>query len=199
MNFTTMVTVFESREGAEGAQYPMDSMSHVPPGATCIRPNPHPLETPPSVFPRSSSVSTARLSVWMPTAAVAYYDLMFRSEWPYFLALDVLSIDGEDLRALPLVQRKRRLARIMPWVESRLLLLDAIPARGKRLFELACARNLEGIVAKWSRGTYQCDGRGTSWLKIKNAHTARRKGGTNSSLQGEPSGTDVGQRHQRQR
>jgi ATP-dependent DNA ligase len=69
---------------------------------------------------------------------------------------------------LPLAQRKRRLVRIMPRVESRLLLLVAIPARGERLFELACERDLEGIVAKWSNGTYQCDGRGTSWLKIKN-------------------------------
>jgi bifunctional non-homologous end joining protein LigD len=77
-----------------------------------------------------------------------FYDLLFRREWPYFLAFDVLSIDGEDLRGLPLIQRKRRLARIMPRVESRLLLLDAIPVRGERLFELACERDLEGIVAK---------------------------------------------------
>ena len=48
------------------------------------------------------------------------------------------------------------------------MFLDAIRARGTRLFELACERDLEGIVAKWSKGTYQCDGRGTSWLKIKN-------------------------------
>ena len=75
---------------------------------------------------------------------------------------DVLSIDKEDLRALPFVERKRRLARIMPRAESRLLLLDAIPARGERLFELACERDLEGMVAKWARGTYQSDGRGTS-------------------------------------
>jgi ATP-dependent DNA ligase len=27
---------------------------------------------------------------------------------------------------------------------------------------------LEGIVAKWNRGTYRTDGRATSWLKIKN-------------------------------
>jgi hypothetical protein len=27
---------------------------------------------------------------------------------------------------------------------------------------------LEGVVAKWEHGTYQIDGRGTSWLKIKN-------------------------------
>jgi bifunctional non-homologous end joining protein LigD len=105
-----------------------------------------------------------------------FYDLMFRREWPYFLAFDVLSIDGEDLRALPLVQRKRRLSRIMPRIESRLVLLDAIPARGERLFELACERDLEGIVAKWAGGTYQCDGRGTSWLKIKNAAYSQAEG-----------------------
>ena len=97
-------------------------------------------------------------------------------EWPYFLAFDVLSIDGEDLRALPLVERKRRLARIMPRIESRLMFLDAIRARGTRLYELACERDLEGIVAKWARGTYQCDGRGTSWLKIKNPEYSQMEG-----------------------
>ena len=96
------------------------------------------------------------------------YDLLFRREWPYFLAFDVLSIDGEDLRALPLVQRKRRLARIMPRIESRLLLLEAIPARGERLFELACERDLEGIVAKHRDTPYSLDPTRTSWCKIKN-------------------------------
>jgi ATP-dependent DNA ligase len=108
------------------------------------------------------------------SSSTAY--LLFRREWLYFLALDVLSIDGEDVRALPPVQRKRRLARIMLRVESRLLLLEAIPARGKRLFELACERDFEGIVAKWSKGTYQCDGRATSWLKIKNTDYTQADG-----------------------
>ena len=49
----------------------------------------------------------------------------------------------------------------MPRVESRLLLLDAIPARGKRLFELACERNLEGFVAKWSRVFTSATGAGS--------------------------------------
>jgi ATP-dependent DNA ligase len=33
---------------------------------------------------------------------------------------------------------------------------------------MACERDLEGILAKWSQGTYRIDGRATSWLKIKN-------------------------------
>src|SRR4051812_16542112 len=36
-----------------------------------------------------------------------FYNLMFRREWPYFYAFDVLSIDGEDLRDHPLAERKR--------------------------------------------------------------------------------------------
>ena len=31
---------------------------------------------------------------------------------------------------------------------------------------MSCERDLEGIVAKWRNGTYQCDGRGASWVKI---------------------------------
>ena len=64
----------------------------------------------------------------------------------------------------------------MPRVESRLMFLDAIPARGTRLYELACERDLEGIVAKWGGGCYQCDGRYTSWLKIKNPEYSQIEG-----------------------
>jgi bifunctional non-homologous end joining protein LigD len=94
--------------------------------------------------------------------------LLFRREWPYFYAFDVLDIGGEDLRALPLLERKRRLLRIMPSVECRLLYLDHLQRRGCDLFRAACQRDLEGIVGKWATGTYRTDGRATSWLKIKN-------------------------------
>ena len=99
-----------------------------------------------------------------------FRDLLYRRQWPFFVAFDVLSIEDHDLRGFPLHQRKRQLARIMPRVESRLMFLDAIERRGCRLYELACERDLEGIVAKWAAGTYQSDGRSTSWLKIKNSH-----------------------------
>jgi len=69
---------------------------------------------------------------------------------------------------LPLLERKRRLLRIMPTIETRLLYLDLIEQRGCDLFRVACERDLEGIVGKWARGSYRTDGRATSWLKIKN-------------------------------
>jgi len=103
-----------------------------------------------------------------PDGRTHFKNLLFRREWPHFYAFDVLSIEGEDLRALPLIERKRRLLAIMPWVECRLLYLDHIAARGVDLFRVACERDLEGIVGKWADGTYRTDGRATSWLKIKN-------------------------------
>ena len=66
-----------------------------------------------------SAILDGEIACRAPDGSSRFYDLLFRREWPYFLAFDVLSIDGEDLRALPLVRRKCRLARIMPRVESR--------------------------------------------------------------------------------
>ena len=63
------------------------------------------------------------------------------------------SIDCEDLTGLPLLDRKRRLLRIMPFVESRLMYLDHIEQRGCDLFRVACERDLEGVVGKFGGGT----------------------------------------------
>jgi bifunctional non-homologous end joining protein LigD len=95
--------------------------------------------------------------------------LLFRRDSPYFYAFDVLSVDGEDLTSWPLHERKRLLVSVLPKSDSRLLYLDHIAERGRDLYDVVCRRDLEGIVAKWTRGTYQTDGRRTSWLKIKNA------------------------------
>ena len=56
------------------------------------------------------------------------------------------------------------------------MLLEPIREHGTRLYELACERDLEGIVAKWSKGSYQSDGRATSWLKIKNPGYSQTEG-----------------------
>ncbi len=51
-----------------------------------------------------------------------FHKLLFRREWPFFYAFDPLGIEGQDLRDLPLIERKRRRLRaIVPKIESRLL------------------------------------------------------------------------------
>ena len=66
-----------------------------------------------------------------------------------------------------LLDRKRALRKIVPRHGSRLLYVDHVIGRGEDLFKLACARDLEGVVAKWKRGRYM-EGERTSWIKIKN-------------------------------
>jgi bifunctional non-homologous end joining protein LigD len=102
--------------------------------------------------------------------------LLFRRDWPHFVAFDVLAIDGEDLRGKPLVERKRRLRAIMPRIESRLVYMDHVETRGAALFDAVCARDLEGVVAKWKRGRYHSDGFTTSWLKIRNGGYSQIEG-----------------------
>src|SRR5215212_2951053 len=75
--------------------------------------------------------------------------LLFRRDWPHFVAFDVLSVDGADLRDRLQLERKRRLRAIMPRIDSRLVYLDHVVGRGAELFDAVCARDLEGIVAKW--------------------------------------------------
>jgi bifunctional non-homologous end joining protein LigD len=110
--------------------------------------------------------STARLCL-QPDGRSYLYNLMLRREWPYFMAFDPLWLNGEDLRGLPLHQRKRRLARIMPRIPSRVRLVEQVQGCGVDFFNVARQYDLEGIVAKWANGTYRADGC-TSWLKIRN-------------------------------
>jgi bifunctional non-homologous end joining protein LigD len=66
--------------------------------------------------------------------------LLFRREWPYFYAFDLLEVDGEDLREWPLVERKRQLRRLIPSVPTRLPYVD--PCRGAR-GNLLCSVSVE--------------------------------------------------------
>ena len=47
--------------------------------------------------------------------------LLYRREWPYFYAFDLLAVDGEDLREWPFLDQKRRLRRLIRSVPTRLL------------------------------------------------------------------------------
>ena len=77
-------------------------------------------------------------------------------------------MDGEDLRDWPLIERKRRLRQLIPSVPTRLLYVDHIKFRGRDFFQVACAHDLEGIVAKPANGRYHSDAIRANWLKIKN-------------------------------
>jgi bifunctional non-homologous end joining protein LigD len=85
-----------------------------------------------------------------------------------FQVFDLLTLEGEDLRALPLVERKRRLARLFRGLpaSSSLRLSRHQAGKGEERWRAACARGLEGIVSKRADAPYRA-GRGRDWLKVK--------------------------------
>jgi bifunctional non-homologous end joining protein LigD len=84
--------------------------------------------------------------------------LFYRREGSHFYAFDLLALDGENLSDLPLLERKRRLRRLVPRGPSRLLFVDHLARRGSSFYEAVCAADLEGVVAKLGTAPYSSDG-----------------------------------------
>jgi bifunctional non-homologous end joining protein LigD len=84
-----------------------------------------------------------------------------------FFVFDALFVRGEDLRARPLSERKRRLAELLDeHAADRLRLVDHISGPGPAVHKGACRMGLEGIVSKKLESPYR-SGRGPVWVKAK--------------------------------
>jgi bifunctional non-homologous end joining protein LigD len=86
-----------------------------------------------------------------------------------FFLFDLLHLDGEDLMARPLIDRKTRLATLLSDVSSSLHYCDHQIGRGREFHKQACAMALEGIVSKRADAPYTPGNRGL-WLKVKCLH-----------------------------
>ncbi|HEV3512345.1 MAG TPA: non-homologous end-joining DNA ligase [Candidatus Sulfotelmatobacter sp.] len=85
-----------------------------------------------------------------------------------YYAFDLIYLDGEDWHRVPLDQRKHKLASVINSGDS-LRYSDHYEEHGKALYEIARAKNLEGIVAKRRASCYE-ERRSGDWLKIKIRH-----------------------------
>ena len=89
-----------------------------------------------------------------------------RSERFLFYLFDLLYLDGEDLRRLPLVERKRRLAALLADAGDPLRLSEHFEEDGEVMLRHACRLSLEGVVSKRRDDRYPT-GRTRSWIKSK--------------------------------
>src|SRR5690348_14218027 len=83
-----------------------------------------------------------------------------------FYAFDLLVDRGEDIKKLPNIVRKDRLASLLAGTSGRILYGDHIVGRGEEMFEAVCKSGGEGIISKKASATYQGT-RSGNWLKIK--------------------------------
>ena len=82
-----------------------------------------------------------------------------------FFLFDLLFLDGEDLRSLPLVERKDRLKTLLADAPSCLQFTDHQLGQRPAFHRLVCEHGLEGVVSKRANAAYE-PGRRT-WLKTK--------------------------------
>jgi len=83
-------------------------------------------------------------------------------------AFDILALDGDDLRGLPLSMRKTNLARLLARRPDGIFVAPFEEGEiGPDLFQAACRMGLEGLVSKRRERPYQA-GRSKHWVKIKN-------------------------------
>jgi bifunctional non-homologous end joining protein LigD len=101
-------------------------------------------------------------------AQTSFAALQQRGERPvqvFFYVFDALYVDGEDVTALPLRRRKALLRRALAFGDP----IRLTPHRngdGVALFEEACRKGWEGVIAKRADSPY-AHGRSRDWLKFK--------------------------------
>ena len=87
-------------------------------------------------------------------------------------AFDLIGHDGEDLCGLPLIERKRRLAKLLGRSKRRAIqFVEHLVGDGPTVFDHVCQMGLEGIVSKRVDASYR-SGMSTTWLKSKNPNSA---------------------------
>jgi ATP-dependent DNA ligase len=91
-----------------------------------------------------------------------------RDEEVQLYAFDILALDGEDFRGLPLSMRKTNLARLLRGRPDGIFVAPFEHGEiGPDLFRAVCNMGLEGLVSKRADRPYRA-GRCTHWIKIKN-------------------------------
>jgi ATP-dependent DNA ligase len=83
-------------------------------------------------------------------------------------AFDILALDGDDLRHLPLSMRKAHLSRLLARRPDGIFVAPFEAGEiGPDLFRAACDMGLEGLVSKRRDRPYR-GGRSKDWVKVKN-------------------------------
>lgn len=93
------------------------------------------------------------------------FDLEVSEEIIFFL-FDAPYLKGEDLRELPLEERRKKLKKAIPRKAKSLRYSDAFEADHRSIVQSACAMSLEGVIGKRVGSTY-VSRRSDDWIKLK--------------------------------
>jgi bifunctional non-homologous end joining protein LigD len=85
----------------------------------------------------------------------------------FYYVFDLINLDGKDLTAVPLYQRKAMLETLVAKVSSAVRFSPSIRADSARLMREMKARGLEGLIAKRRDSKYEPGRRSGAWVKFK--------------------------------
>ena len=123
-----------------------------------------------------SAILDGEIAVSHKTGRTLFARLMEHRKEARFYAFDLLWLNGQDLRALPLLTRKQHLKVLLRRQSSWLIYIDHVMEHGRTLFQLACREDLEGIVAKRADHPYPSAEKKPLWIKIKDPNYSQREG-----------------------
>jgi bifunctional non-homologous end joining protein LigD len=83
-----------------------------------------------------------------------------------FVAFDLLFADREDLRDLPLSERKKRLKTLLKAAKPPIVFGDHLTGKAEKVFTEACRLGVEGLVSKDKNSRYTSR-RSGAWIKSK--------------------------------
>lgn len=87
-------------------------------------------------------------------------------EWHVvYYAFDLLQLEGEDLKRLPLDERREKLKSILD--RSGVRFSAGLPGSPDQIIEVVKSAGLEGVIAKRRDSIYRASSRTKAWLKLK--------------------------------
>lgn len=105
-----------------------------------------------------------------------------------YVVFDLMNYEGYDIRSAPLAERKALLAELIPPMDE-VRYVEHIVGQGDDFYQVACSRQLEGILSKQVDSEYQSQ-RTRSWVKVKCAQRQEFVvGGYTESGAGRPFGS----------
>src|SRR5262249_2796603 len=98
--------------------------------------------------------------------------LLFRRKYPVYVAFDLLFYEREDIRPLPLKERRSMLDKVAK--RYGIHKSDLFTGCSKKLYKAVCVLDLEGIVMKKLDDPY--DAERTRWWKVPNPNYSQKVG-----------------------
>jgi bifunctional non-homologous end joining protein LigD len=85
----------------------------------------------------------------------------------HFYAFDLPFLEGEDLRSLPLLDRKKRLEAMLPKDNGLIRFSATLGSDSGKLLAKARKLGLEGLIGKRPGSSYESGRRSGAWIKLK--------------------------------